>query len=126
MDVPTYCLSRPEVREDCPFGPDVTAYRVRSKIFALYSSGGRDGGLASVNLKCEPAQALALRDIWDAVIPGYHMNKKHWNTVTLDGSVPDAELARMIDHSYTLVVRGLPKSERHLLELRHCSDQLYR
>lgn len=128
MDVRAYCLSKPDACLDFPFGPDVHAYRVHSKLFALYFERGAADGAASprLNLKCEPEQALALRDIFAGVQPGYHMNKKHWNTIILDGSVPTAELERMIDHSYARVVRGLKRSERRLLELRHSSDQLYR
>lgn len=124
MDVPAYCLTKPEACEDFPFGPDVTVYRVKHKMFALFTEG--ESGPPSINLKCEPTQALALRDIWPAVKPGYHMNKKHWNTVTLDGSVPDAELERMIDHSYGLVVRGLTQADRQSLEQQYPAEQLYR
>lgn len=126
MDVPSYCLAKPEARQDFPFGTDVAVYRICSKIFALHSFQHKEGRLASINLKCDPSQAVALRDIWHAVVPGYHMNKKHWNTVILDGSVPDAELARMVDHSYTLVVSGLKRSERRILELHYSAAQLYR
>ena len=79
-----------------------------------------------MNLKCDPEQALALRDIFTAVVPGYHMNKAHWNTVILDGSIPRGEIERMIDHSYGLVVKGLPKAQRTALEIRHGSDAIYR
>lgn len=124
MDVPEYCLAKPEACETFPFGPEVTVYRVKHKMFALYSDG--EGGVPTVNLKCEPNQALALRDIWSAVTPGYHMNKKHWNTVILDGSIPDSEIERMIDQSYTLVVHGLTQADREALESRYPADQLYR
>lgn len=120
----TYCLSRPETTEDFPFGPEVAVYRVRGKMFALYSE--EKSGLGSVNLKCDPAQALALRDIFPAVTAGYHMNKKHWNTVLLDGSIPRGELERLVDHSYALVVKKLPKAERQFLELRYAAGDLYR
>jgi predicted DNA-binding protein (MmcQ/YjbR family) len=79
-----------------------------------------------MNLKCDPDEALALRDIFDAVLPGYHMNKAHWNTVVLDGSIPTGELERMIDRSFGLVVKGLKKTERLALEIRHGSDTIYR
>ena len=77
-------------------------------------------------MKCDPVQAQALRDIFPAVTAGYHMNKKHWNTVLLDGSIPRGELERMVDHSYGLVVKKLPRAERRFLELRYSSDVLYR
>jgi len=79
-----------------------------------------------MNLKCDPDEANALRDVFDAVIPGYHMNKKHWNTVILDGTVPVNEIERMVDRSYGLVVKGLKKSEQQALELRYSKEQLYR
>lgn len=72
-------------------------------------------GAASINLKCDPDEALALRDIFPAITPGYHMNKKHWNTVQLDGSVPNGEIERMIDNSFRLVVEGMPKAQRPLI-----------
>ncbi|WP_237060071.1 MmcQ/YjbR family DNA-binding protein [Microbulbifer sediminum] len=118
-----YLLSRPEAREDFPFGPEVAVFRVRGKMFATLSI---EGGVGRTNLKCDPDEAQALRDIFTGVLPGYHMNKKHWNTVRLDGSVPDYEIERMMDRSYGLVVRGLKKAERTALELRHGVEALYR
>ncbi|MGB2248222.1 MAG: MmcQ/YjbR family DNA-binding protein [Alcanivorax sediminis] len=119
MDVDTaraYLLGKPEAIEDFPFGPDVAVFKVKGKMFATLSETGGEGRM---NLKCDPDQALALRDIFPAVQPGYHMNKKHWNTVCLNGSVPEGELQRMIDHSYALVVRGLPRAVREGMLLRH-------
>lgn len=118
-----YLLSRPEAEEDFPFGPDVRVFRIRGKLFALLSE--RDGQ-PQVNLKCDPEEALVLRDVFDAVRPGYHMNKAHWNTVLLDGSIPRPELERMMDRSYGLVVKSLKKAERQGLEVRHGRDALYR
>lgn len=92
-----------------PFGPGVLVYKVAGKMFALVNPA--DAPLR-VNLKCQPEWAIALRETYPAVLPGYHMNKRHWNTVVLDGSVPAPELARMIDVSYELVVRSLKKAER--------------
>ena len=83
-------------------------------------------GIANMNLKCDPEEAMALRDIFEAVIPGYHMNKAHWNTIILDGSIPVGEIERMIDRSYGLVVKSMKKSERTALELRYGSEALYR
>lgn len=117
-----YLLGKPEAVEDFPFGPDVAVYRVHGKMFALVSVDGRT---ESVNLKCHPLEAIELRDVFSAVRPGYHMNKKHWNTVTLDGSIPAGELERMIDNSYALVVKGLPKNARMGLEVRHGREKIY-
>lgn len=117
-----YLLGKPEAEEDFPFGPDAAVYKVHGKMFALVF---RDGRHDAVNLKCHPLEAIELRDVFSAVRPGYHMNKKHWNTVTLDGSLPAGELQRMIDHSYGLVVKKLPKAVRLGLEVRHGQAALY-
>ena len=95
-----YCLSKKNVTEGLPFGEDTLVFKVKGKIFAL---ANLDGDL-SVNLKCDPSYALELREKYRSVIPGYHMNKKHWNTILLDGSVPDKEVFLWIDHSYDLVI----------------------
>ncbi len=130
-----HLLEKPEAIKDYPFGPDVAVFKVRHKMFATLGVAGSDenalkalgvkAGTATMNLKCDPDQALALRDIFPAVIPGYHMNKRHWNTVILDDSIPSGEVARMIDHSYGLVVNGLPIAERQALELRYGREKLY-
>jgi len=120
--VKKYLNLKPESIEGYPFGPDVAVFKVRNKMFASFSY---DGDTARMNLKCDPDQAQSLRDIFDAVIPGYHMNKKHWNTVILDGSIPKGEVERMIDHSFALVVKGLKKSERLSLEAKHGKTVLY-
>jgi predicted DNA-binding protein (MmcQ/YjbR family) len=101
-----YCLSKPRAAESTPFGPDVLVFKVDDKMFAL---AALDGVPVTANLKCDPDLALELRDRYDQVTPGYHMNKKHWNTVEIDTGIPDAELRTMIDHSYELVIKGLPK-----------------
>jgi predicted DNA-binding protein (MmcQ/YjbR family) len=106
------CLERPGAVEDFPFGPETSVFRVEGKMFAL--SALRREPL-SVNLKCEPALAEALRDAYPAVRPGWHMNKRHWNTVTLDGSVPDDTLLAMIEDSYDLVVAALSRVKRERL-----------
>jgi len=118
-----YLLAKPEAFLDYPFGPDAAVFKVKSKLFAIL---GTEDGVARVNLKCDPDEALALRDIFPGVIPGYHMNKKHWNTVILDGSVPKGEIERMIDRSYGLVVKSLKKSERTALELTYGAHIIYR
>jgi len=104
-----YALSRPEAWLDNPFGKGAEVFKVKQKMFGLLFVGKHHRRL---NLKCEPGEAIILREIFPAVIPGYHMNKTHWNTVVLDGSIPAGELQRMIDNSYTLVIRLLKKSER--------------
>ncbi len=105
----SHILSHPQSVEDFPFGPQTAVFRVRHKIFALLSL---ESGIASVSLKCDPSEALALRDLFTAIIPGYHLNKKHWNTVILDGTVPAGEIKRMIDNSYALVIAGMPLNQR--------------
>ena len=107
-----YCLRKRGATEGTPFGETVLVFKVAGKIFAL---AALDEIPATVNLKCDPDLALALRDQYDQVQPGYHMNKKHWNTVEIDSGIPDAELHKMIDHSYELVVQGLPKKTREKL-----------
>ena len=117
-----YLLSKPEAYEDFPFGPQVAVMKIGSKMFATL---GERSGIASMNLKCEPREALILREIFPAVTPGWHMNKRHWNTVMLDGSIPRGEIERMIDNSFALVVRGLPRTTRQALEIRHGKAALY-
>jgi len=109
-------LSRDEVLEVCsglsasvedyPFGDEVAVFKVGGKMFALVSLEGAEG---FVNLKCDPDLAVELRDRHAAVRPGYHANKRHWNTVDLDGTVDAEDITEMIEHSYTLVVDALPK-----------------
>lgn len=108
-----YLLSKPGATEDFPFGEETLVLRVMGKIFALTNVEKLP---LAVNLKCDPDLAVELRDRWPAVQPGYHMNKAHWNTVELDGSIPADKVREMIDHSYGLVVAGLKKSERQRLE----------
>ena len=102
MDIETlrdYCISKKESKESFPFGDDTLVFKVKEKIFALVNL---DGNL-SINLKCDPAFAIDLRERYASVTPGYHMNKKHWNTIFLDGSIPDKEIFVWIDHSFDLV-----------------------
>lgn len=99
-DVIAHCLSKPGAEETTPFGPDVLVYKVSGKMFALTSP---DDFPSTVNLKCDPERSLELRDEYPAITPGYHMNKKHWNTVILDGSVPSKLIRELIDHSFELV-----------------------
>jgi predicted DNA-binding protein (MmcQ/YjbR family) len=103
------CARKPGAVEDYPFGDQVAVFKVGGKIFALVRL---DDDPATVNLKCDPDIAIELRDRHRAVRPGYHQNKRHWNTVELDGSVDSGDLRWMLDHSYELVVGGLTRAER--------------
>lgn len=105
----SYLLSKPAAVEDFPFDTSTLVLKVGGKMFAAL--GIHDEPLR-INLKCDPGKAEVLREQYPAVQPGYHMNKRHWNTVRLDGSVPEPELLAMIDESYALVVKGLPKAQR--------------
>jgi predicted DNA-binding protein (MmcQ/YjbR family) len=107
-----YCLQKRKVTEGMPFGETVLVFKVAGKMFALASL---DEVPATANLKCDPDRALELRDRYEEVQPGYHMNKKHWNTVSIEGAIPAPELRRMIDHSYELIVQSLPKKQRERL-----------
>ncbi len=129
-----YCLSRPEASIDYPFGPDVAVFKIKNKMFGLLSTSGPKGkelgpdyaGHAFINLKCDPEEATMLRDIFPEVLPGYHMSKKHWNSVVLVDSMPEKEIERLIDRSYGLVVKGLKKVERLQLELHYPLEELYK
>ncbi len=103
-----YCLSKKGVTEELPFNETTLAFKVMGKIFVLTSL---EGALA-LNLKCDPAKAVELRENYPAVQPGYHMNKKHWNTVYVDGSMREELITGQIDHSYDLVVAGLTKKAK--------------
>jgi predicted DNA-binding protein (MmcQ/YjbR family) len=107
-----YCLSKKAVTEDFPFGETTLVFRVKNKIFLLVSL---DASPLQFNAKCEPDKAVELREQYDAIQPGYHMNKKHWNTVVIDGSVSSALIKEMIDDSYNLIVQSLPKKLREEL-----------
>lgn len=104
-----YCLAKTGATEDLPFGPDVLAFKVAGKLFAL---ANLEWVPPAVNLKCDPERAVSLRERHEDVRPGYHMNKRHWNTVGLQGDVPNPLLRELIDHSYDLVVAGLPSGDR--------------
>ena len=105
-----YCASRKGTSAEYPFGPGARVYKVLGKMFALVSDDE-----PRLSLKCDPVLAEVLRETYPAVRAGYHMNKRHWNTVDLDGGVPDAEIIEMIDHSYEMVVKGLSKVARERL-----------
>jgi predicted DNA-binding protein (MmcQ/YjbR family) len=107
-----YCLAKKGVTEEFPFGEDTLVYKVGGKMFALTNSIDFD----SINLKCDPERSVELRERYEAVTPGYHMNKKHWNTIMLDICPGDKLLRTWIDHSYDLVVEGLTKKQKSALD----------
>lgn len=114
MDLATFrahCAQLPGFSEDLPFGPEVLAFRVGGKIFALMDVDF----FVSVNLKCDPERAVELREHYAGITPGYHMNKQLWNTVVTDGSVPPKLLLELAEHSYQLVRASLPKKMRDTL-----------
>jgi predicted DNA-binding protein (MmcQ/YjbR family) len=104
-----HCLAKPGVAEGHPFGPGALVMKVGGKIFAIIAE---DEDPLTVSLKCEPEIALVLRSAHDAVQPGYHLNKRHWNTVTLDDTIGDSQILEWVDDSYDLVVDGLPRPLR--------------
>ena len=106
-----YCLSKKGATECFPFGEDTLVFKVLDKAFALASISEPD----SVNLKCDPEYAIELREQYDAVQPGYHMNKKHWNTVELRGGLDDKLICKLIDHSYEMVVKAMNKKQQNEL-----------
>jgi predicted DNA-binding protein (MmcQ/YjbR family) len=107
-----YCLSRRAAVCEYPFGPDVKVYKVLNKVFALIPTEGEP----KISLKCDPLRAVMLRETYPAISAGYHLNKRLWNTLTIDGSIPDDEVLELIDHSYDEVVKGMTKRERAELE----------
>lgn len=109
----THCLSLPQVEESLPFGPEALVYKVAGKMFALLIP---DEVPTRMNLKCDPERALELRDRFESILPGYHMSKKHWNTLILDGSLPTKMVRELIEHSFDLVVSGLPAKVRATLQ----------
>jgi predicted DNA-binding protein (MmcQ/YjbR family) len=109
------CGAEPGSAEDYPFGDGAAVFKVAGRMFALVSLGPPPG---SVSLKCDPRLAEDLRARYTAITPGYHLNKRHWNTVELDDSVPDEELLDLLDHSYDLVVASLTKAQRDSLPPR--------
>jgi predicted DNA-binding protein (MmcQ/YjbR family) len=107
------CLAQPEAYEDFPFGEDVAVYKVRGKLFALVPVAADP---PTISLKCDPDHAVTLRATYPAVRGGYHLNKRHWNTVTLDGSLTADLVTQWVEDSYDLVVDGLPKADRLRLQ----------
>jgi predicted DNA-binding protein (MmcQ/YjbR family) len=108
-ELKTRCLGWPGASEEFPFGDEVSVFKVSGKMFALCAL---DGEPLQLSLKCDPEFAVQLRSAYPAVTPGYHLNKRHWNTITLDGSLPDEMVADLLGDSYDLVVASLPKARR--------------
>jgi len=104
-----YCLAKEGVTEEFPFDETTLVFKVAGKIFAIT---GLDDPEFKVNLKCDPDRSVLLREEYESIRPGWHMNKRHWNTVHVDGSFPDRLFIELIDHSYDLVVQGLPRKLR--------------
>lgn len=104
-----YCLQLQQVTEDTPFGEDVLVFKIAGKMFCFTALDRED---LRINLKCEPDEAIEMREMFPSVQPGFHMNKRHWNTIIIDGTVSDSMLKKWIEKSYRLVISGLPKKER--------------
>lgn len=111
-EIRDYCLAKKYTEESFPFDEDTLVFKVLDKMFLLISLSAPD----SINLKCDPEHAIELRERYQEVQPGYHMNKKFWNTVIINGSIPKSELIKMIDHSYDEVVKKLPKKSQALIK----------
>lgn len=105
-----YCLSKHGVTEGTPFGPDTLVFKVYNKIFAITSIDEFE----FINLKCDPERSVELREQNSGIIPGWHMNKAHWNSVFTDGRVSDQLIKELTDHSYELIVASIPKSKRNI------------
>lgn len=107
-----YCLSKKGVTESFPFDEVTLVFKVMNKMYALTNLDGE----LSINLKCDPERAIRLREQYSSVLPGYHMNKNHWNTVMIDGAISNKLLEEWIDHSYDLIVKSLPKKVQEELK----------
>ena len=118
-----YLLNKPFTIESFPFGEGVSVFKVKHKMFATLAIGKMGKGdseandICWMNLKCDPQEAIMIRDIYPSVIPGYHMSKIYWNTVKLDGSVPKGEIQRMMDNSFDLVVSNMTKNDQQSILL---------
>ncbi|MTB50167.1 MmcQ/YjbR family DNA-binding protein [Lewinella sp. W8] len=109
-DLREYCLAKPATEETLPFGPDTLVFKVAGKMFAIT---GLDEADLRVNLKCDPERSVQLRERHEEIVPGWHMNKHHWNTVYIEnGDLSDAFVQELIDHSYDLIVASLTKKKR--------------
>ena len=108
-ELKTQCLALPGAVEEFPFGDEVSVFKVGGKMFAVC---GLDARPLQLSVKCEPDLAVQLRAAHPAIVPGYHLNKRHWNTITLDGTLPDQMVADLLADSYDLVVASLPRARR--------------
>ncbi|MER6355616.1 MmcQ/YjbR family DNA-binding protein [Streptomyces sp. NPDC001634] len=114
QELRAFCLSFNAAVEDFPFNPETSVFKVQGKLFALSNLEARP---LKVNLKCDPEDAVRLRGEYEGlIVPGWHMNKRHWNTVTVDGELPDRVVRELIEDSYDLVVAGLPRADRLRLD----------
>lgn len=107
-----YCLNKKGVAESLPFNEDSPVYKVMGKIFLIANLNTP----VSINIKCDPEKAVEIREKYDAVTPGYHMNKLHWNTIEFNSSISDEEILEWIDDSYNLIVQGLKKADKEKLK----------
>ena len=108
-----YCITKPAVTEEFPFDQDTLVFKVLGKMFALTSLKKWEEGIPSVNLKCDPDKSEELRGEYESIKPGFHMSKKHWNTVELfQNELPNAFIQELIDHSYHLVIKGMTKKQQ--------------
>jgi predicted DNA-binding protein (MmcQ/YjbR family) len=114
-----FCLSKKGVTEHFPFDEDTLVFKVGGKMFCLASLKDWESGSPSINLKCDPAYAIELREKYESVTPGYHSNKRHWNTVFINKEIEDKKIVHFINHSYELVVAGLPKKQRETLKIKN-------
>lgn len=122
MDYDALCAylgSKPGARRDMPFGSDVLVFKVLHKMFALVAW---QADPLTISLKADPMEAIILRQQYEAVQPGYHLHKQHWNTITLDGTIPDEQVRRMIEDSYTLVVQGMTRADQAKLKQNGWQD----
>lgn len=112
-DLRLYYIGKPGVTEETPFGPDALVYKVMGKMWAIISLSREP---AQTALKCDPDRALELRETYSGILPGYHLNKKHWNTIHIEDDVDDSMIVELADHSYDLVKKSLTKKLRLELE----------
>jgi predicted DNA-binding protein (MmcQ/YjbR family) len=115
LELHDYCVVKNGAVEEFPFGEEVHVFKVANKMFALLSN--RDN-CVSISLKCEPDISEILRMEYPAITPGYHLNKRHWNTVKIDGTAPEEQVMKLVDRSYQLVVKGLTKQQREKFVVR--------
>ena len=108
-EIREYCISKKGATEGFPFDESTLVFKVAGKIFALTDLEDE----LSINLKCDPEKAIDIREKYTSVLPGYHMNKRHWNTIKIDGSIPDSLIYEWIDHSYELIISKLSKNQKN-------------